>query len=385
MQKTSALRIAWLFPSLARGFYWQPVLSEFTRLFPKATVYTGDWPGFAQGFEGRFTVRTVGKAKFIETSYVSNGYTRAFVALSPKIIGHLAYFNPHVVFTAAFSMWTAVALLLKPWLRWRVIIVYDGSSPNIDFEDSIVRLVFRRAMARSADAFITNSRGGKAYLTTTLCARYSRVFVRPYEVPHAEVLSNSPTGAEPSVAELQRPIFLFVGEIVPRKGLHLLIEACSLLWRDGYRKWTLVVVGDGPQRNELDGIIKNGGFDDRIKWAGWVSYGNLGKYFQRSDAFIFPTLEDIWGMVALEAMAFGKPVICSKWAGAAEMVSDNQSGYIVDPCRPDQLVSKMKQFIDNPHLTQLMGQRSKEKLACHTPRAVARHLSEVVKSVIEQR
>jgi hypothetical protein len=111
MQKDSTLRIAWLFPSLARGFYWHPVLSEFTRLFPKAIVYTGDWPGFAEGFEGRFAVRTVGKAKFIETSYVPDGYARAFVGLSPTITGHLLYFNPHVVFTAAFSMWTALALL----------------------------------------------------------------------------------------------------------------------------------------------------------------------------------------------------------------------------------------------------------------------------------
>jgi glycosyltransferase involved in cell wall biosynthesis len=307
------------------------------------------------------------------------------VGLSPTITAHLLYYNPDVVFTTAFSMWTAVALLLKLWRGWRVVIVYEGSSPNIDFEDSSARLVLRRAMAWFADAFITNSRGGGAYLTRALRARCSRVFVRPYEVPHSEVLSNSSIGAEPSVGELQRPIFLFVGEIVPRKGLHLLVDACSLLWRDGYRKWTLVVVGDGPQRTELDGVIKSAGFDDRIKWAGWVSYGNLGKYFQQSDALIFPTLEDTWGMVALEAMAFGKPVICSKWAGAAEMVSDNLSGYIVDPGRPDQLASKMKQFIDNPHLIQLMGQRSQKKLACHKPRAVARHLSEVVKSVMEQR
>jgi glycosyltransferase involved in cell wall biosynthesis len=83
-------------------------------------------------------------------------------------------------------------------------------------------------------------------------------------------------------------------------------------------------------------------------------------------------------------MAFGKPVICSKWAGAAEMVSDNQSGYIVDPYRPDQLASGMKQFIENPHLIQVMGYRAKEKLAHHTPAAVAQHLSEVIHCVIDQ-
>ena len=147
----------------------------------------------------------------------------------------------------------------------------------------------------------------------------------------------------------------------------------------------MLIVGDGPQRSELEDFIKSRGLEDRVKWAGWVKYGNLGAYFQTADVFIFPTLEDIWGMVALEAMAFGKPILCSKWAGTAEMVVDDENGYIIDPHQPDQVANQMKRFINNASLIQSMGERSRQKIASHTPETVARHLSDVVACVLNKR
>ena len=55
---------------------------------------------------------------------------------------------------------------------------------------------------------------------------------------------------------------------------------------------------------------------------GWVNYAQMGKYLERSDVFLFPTLEDGCSMVPVEAMVFGKPILCSKWAGTSEMVID---------------------------------------------------------------
>jgi len=239
-------------------------------------------------------------------------------------------------------------------------------------------------MVHFADAFITNSDGGKRYLTKFLKVKESSLFVRPYQVPDAATLLASRTPGELCFSGMQHPIFLFVGEIIPRKGLHLLLDACSRLRDEGYNEWTLLIVGAGPQRSELEDFVKNHGLEDRIKWAGWVSYGKLGPYFQEADVFIFPTLEDIWGMVALEAMAFGKPLLCSKWAGTAEMVADNENGFIIDPYRPDQMANQMKRFINNANLIQSMGERSKHKIAAHTPKAVAKHLSHVVESVINK-
>jgi glycosyltransferase involved in cell wall biosynthesis len=86
----------------------------------------------------------------------------------------------------------------------------------------------------------------------------------------------------------------------------------------------------------------------------------FGSYFQQADIFVFPTFEDIWGMVALEAMIFGKPVVCSKWAGAVEMVSDGTNGYIFDPYNSQELASVMCRFIDEPELINSMGNQSQQ-------------------------
>ena len=64
-EKKKQIRVAWLFPSLARGYYWQPVFKEFTQQLPETTIFTGLWPGFAQGYENAFKVRTLSGVRFV--------------------------------------------------------------------------------------------------------------------------------------------------------------------------------------------------------------------------------------------------------------------------------------------------------------------------------
>jgi glycosyltransferase involved in cell wall biosynthesis len=373
----SKRRVAWLLPSLERGFYWHPVLKEFSRLFPKTIIFTGIWPGFAPGYENSFRVKVLRKTRIIETSRLTAGTSRALIIASLGIVHHLLSFKPHVIFTSAFSIWTALALVLKPCQKWRVIISYDGCSPNVDCRDSRVRLFFRRMMARLADGFITNNRSGKLYLTELLRAKESRVFVTPYQIPTPEMLLND--FSEPILAptELRQPMFLFVGAVRPAKGVHLLLKAFVLLQKQRPRRGSLLLVGDGPQRIDLKNFITTYGLEDQVKWAGWVSYSRIGKYFEMADVFIFPTLEDVWGMVVLEAMAFGKPILCSKWAGAAELVVDDQNGYVFDPNQPERLAELMRRFIDNVELIPRMGEKSRQLIAAHTPEAAAKHLARV--------
>jgi glycosyltransferase involved in cell wall biosynthesis len=381
MNKLTQIRVAWLLPLMGpRAMYWQPVLREFKIIMPQTVVFTGLWSGYTPSCKDSFRVKVVGKTRLIPT-----GRSSCITFPSLSVLGDLVRFKPDVVFTAGFNVWTVFALLLGLWNGLRVVVIYDGSSPNVDKNNSIVRLFVRRLMVRLANAFITNSYAGKTYLQAILNARESCVFARPYQVPDKETLLAS-TKDHPDLflSDTQRPLFLFVGEIIPGKGLHFLLQACSLLQKKGWQSWTLLVVGDGAQRSQLEDYVKNHGLNDRIRWAGWVSYSELGSFFQRSDVFVFPTLEDIWGMVLLEAMAFGKPVICSNRAGAAEMVSHAENGYIVDPYQADEIANRMKDFIDKPQLIHCMGERSKQIVAGHTPTSVARHLSDVVAAVINK-
>ena len=376
------IRVAWLLPSLRLGFYIQPVFRELSILLSsQMRVFTGEWPGFVPGCEDSFSLQIVGRTLYIKSPKSGiSGYGFGFGLPSLAIIPQILNFNPTVIFTNTFTLWTLVAIVLKPWKRWKVIVVYSGSSPNVDNQ----KLPLRKLMAPQMDAFITNSQAGKAYLVDTLQVQEEKVFARPYQIPDQQALQQvTEDSSQDLLGDLKRPVFLYIGQIVRRKGIPFLLEACSILEQKGYQNYTVIIVGDGIDREEVEGWSRDRGLADRVRWVGWVQYGELGNYFQVADVFVFPTLEDIWGMVVLEAMIFGKPVLCSKWAGAFEMIVEGENGYVFDPHEPEKLADLMSLFIQQPELIETMGKRSQVEITPYTPKSSAQFLSGVVKFVLD--
>ncbi|HEY9659537.1 MAG TPA: glycosyltransferase family 4 protein, partial [Allocoleopsis sp.] len=204
----SSPRIAWLLTSAF--YYWHPMLSYLTRLFPYTTAFAAKWQGYAPTFENSFKVDVVGNRKIISLTKSETGYGNNFTWMSLAIVDRLLKFQPQVVFSNSFGMWTALALLFKPIGKWRVVIAYEGSSPSVDYCNSPWRLRLRRAMVRAADACITNSGAGKTYLIQKIGARSDQVFVQPYEVPCADALFDSDPFNSGNPLNLQHPTFLFV-------------------------------------------------------------------------------------------------------------------------------------------------------------------------------
>ena len=375
------LRIAWLLTSAF--YYWQPTMSSLTKLFPKTTVFTSRWHGFAPGLKDSFKIEIVGKRKIIAIAKDSTGYGNNFTYLPLSIVNRLFEFKPHVIFSNSFGIWTILALLFKPLGKWRVVIAYEGSSPSVDFRNVPRRLALRRMMVRAADACITNSQAGKRYLLEILKAEENRVFAHPYEVSGEESLSEQKTVETFPLVQFKRPVFLFVGGIIPRKGLQFLLEACALLQKQGCNNYTLAIIGDGTQRKELEEFCQDKGLSDRVRWIGKVEYSKLGAYFTEADVFVLPTLEDTWGMVVLEAMVLGKAVLCSQWAGASELVIKGENGYCFDPHQAEELAKLMYRFIDNPDLAKAMGKKSKQLMTKYTPEAAAHFLDKVTSFVLD--
>ena len=168
------LRVAWLLPTA--WFYWQPVMSEFTKLFPHTKVFTALFPGFAQGLENSIAVEVIGKQRKLEFKAETTSYSSYFTYMSPRIIMSLLGFKPQIIFASSFGIWTVLALLFKPIGRWKVIIAYEGSSPTVDYRNSWIRLAIRRVMVKTADACISNSQAGKEYLIEYLNANKDSVF-----------------------------------------------------------------------------------------------------------------------------------------------------------------------------------------------------------------
>ena len=377
-------RVAFLFPSLDLGNYWHPVFARFTQICPQVTIYTSAWQGYAPGFENRFKLKLVGKYKALNWNKNSEVYQKHVGIVPLSIVLEMIRDRPQVIFTSAYSVWTLLVSLLKPIFRWKVIVLYDGWSPSYDYSDSPLRMLTRRWMTRMADFCVTNSPAGQRYLVETLQAKASRVLCHPYQVPDPQALVSSAASVELHARTIQdRPIrFLFVGRVTSRKGIKPLIQACEQLQAAGMENFQLTVIGDGQQRSELQERTHNGPLHDRVEWLGRIPYNQLGQYFQASDVFVFPTLEDIWGMVLLEAMVFGKPVICSKLAGAAEsMVVENQNGFLIDPRDMNDIVEKMRRFIEQPDRIAPMGIAAYKTVTQYTPETATQFLLNTLERV----
>jgi glycosyltransferase involved in cell wall biosynthesis len=267
-----------------------------------------------------------------------------------------------------------------------MVIFFEGDSPTVGGTKSGLRRFYRILITKCADAFITNSQSGKAYLVRQLSASRDKIYAKPCEVPDPSISLNvKPHEQLPHWPSEERPVFLFVGQLIKRKGISYLLDACRVLRDKGCSRWTLAIIGDGQNRAELEGYTHSLGLARSVHWIGWVNNEDLGSYLQSCDVFVFPTLEDTWGVAVLEAMMFEKPILCSKEAGAVEMIEEGGNGFIFDPSRPQILADLMKKFIDDPTLIDSMGKRSGQRIKPFTPEATARHFAKIIDAVSSNR
>lgn len=165
--------------------------------------------------------------------------------------------------------------------------------------------------------------------------------------------------------------FLFVGRLVPEKGVFDLLEAYGALPEKIRARVSLLYVGDGEAKSELTRRavhIKPG----NVPIAGFFQRENLAIAYALADAFVFPTHTDPWGLVVNEAMACGLPVICSRAAGcAADLVIDGENGRLVKAGDAVELASALHELASNAELRRQMGQASRTEIEANSPEACA--------------
>lgn len=376
-----SVRIAWLLPILERGYYWQPLFHEFSKLFPSTTIFTSYWQGFLKQYEGTFSVRLLPGYRFITLKRGRSGYDRGFMWVPPSLLWALFRFRPRVIFAQGFSIWTLYALLFKALTRCRLVLLWEGTSPNTAYADSAWRLRLRRTVARFFDACVSNTQEGVDYLRDVLRIPERLLLRQPHEVPEISLFSSS-QGTRAVLPSMPRPIFLFVGSLIERKGWSYLLEAVDLLAKRGLRSFSTVFAGTGPEAEELRQRVASLGVREMVHLVGQIPYENLVDYFQACDVFVLPTLEDTWAMVVLEAMACGKAVLCSKYAGAKELVESQSNGFVFDPYDPSELAGYMELFVRRPDLITSFGARSKEIIAPYTPARAAQALATVATGLL---
>ena len=185
----------------------------------------------------------------------------------------------------------------------------------------------------------------------------------PIEViPYTTALPQPPS-APPQKAD--SATVLFVGRLVERKGVSYLVAAMDLL-RD--RSVRLEIVGDGPERSKLEDACRRLGIADRVAFRGKISAAELQVAYARARAFVLPSVFDSrgdtegLGVVALEAMNYGTPVVASRIGGIPDIVEDGVTGLLVPPGDAGALAAALRRVLDEPDLARKLGEAGRRRL-----------------------
>lgn len=153
------------------------------------------------------------------------------------------------------------------------------------------------------------------------------------------------------------PIVLCVCGLIARKRVDIAIEALARINTSPAPH--LVICGDGPEREALEQLARDRSIDDRVRFEGYVEREKIADYFAACDVFVLTSQLEAAGNVILEAMAAGRPVICTDSGGPPEYVEDGETGYVVPP-DPVALASRLVQLLTDPATTETFGARARE-------------------------
>jgi glycosyltransferase involved in cell wall biosynthesis len=240
----------------------------------------------------------------------------------------------------------------------------------------------KRAFIRNCDAFIVAGVSSFEYLRRFGLAKES-IFTAPNAVDieffadHA-ALVGSDVAAHRRMLKVPARFALCVGRLVRQKGVFDLLHAYAQLAPSLREELSLIFVGDGAARRELEqqaAEIDPG----RIEFAGFLQREPLASYYALAESFVLPTHTDPWGLVVNEAMACSLPVICADAAGCgADLVKDGWNGLLFPARDVAALARALTAVAVDSDLRDVMGKRSKERILRNSPQACASGIAQAV-------
>lgn len=338
--------------------YYKPILHNLSQRFRRFSVYTAEFGG--NSAQEPIDIRAVGSFRRLydddRITDKQSGKTLSGISVaSPAIFFRLLRDKPDLLIVSEFSLFVAWACLSTVFRRRVRILWLVESRPRLG-PNRVLRLLrtwFRRKLVHFGDTFLTNNTAGRDYLVSDLRVPPSRVVVRPYLVSAMSGMSGNRRQSGPPVR------FLYVGDLVARKGLFCLIDALVLV-NDRLRPdFRLRIVGDGPSRAALERQVASAGLHGNVEFAGRVSYDDIESAYAGADVFVFPTLGDYRSLAVFEALTAGLAIIDSVHNGGhVETVAESENGYVVDPENADSLCTVIEKFIREPESIGRMQEKS---------------------------
>lgn len=281
---------------------------------------------------------------------------------APEIV-HVHWPVPHALFGAA-ARWASGG-------RSAMVCSYYAAEVNWVTHRLRWLLPFLRWTVRTSDALTANS-------TSTASAVEEVGGRRPRIVSHSAAVGDRADAAaageedgEPArvpLADGEEPLrLLFVGRLVERKGVEVLVRALARVLEE--REAELVVVGEGPREDAIRRAAREAGVEDRVHLTGYVDDEELSRRYRECDIFVLPAVRDRkgdtegLGVVLVEALRFARPVVASRIGGIPDIVEDGRTGWLVPSGDPAALARTLLERAARPEETRRIAREGREIVA----------------------
>lgn len=235
-----------------------------------------------------------------------------------------------------------------------------------------------RLAVRRADAVVSTSRYSRKRIVQAYGVPAAKVVIVPELIDLSawtdEALPQGEGGTDP-------PAILTVAHMYPRKNLGLLLNALACVRDAGvaFQGW---IVGEGPCRNAWERLRDSLALQDRVTFLGTIPRRQLVERYRRAAVFCLPSRQEGFGIVFLEAMACGKPIVAGRAAAVPETVPDGECGLLVDPDDPEALARALTALLRDPDLRQEMGEAGRRRVKQYGADRVAASFLETVQSAL---
>jgi len=289
--------------------------------------------------------------------------------------------------------WLSGSVAERLKVRWRVphVAMFHtlGEVKNrarITEREPPLRIEAERAVVRGANRIVCASEHEKQLLVELYGARPHCIAVVPcgVDLDLFQPMDKEEARRRLGLRDHER-IILFVGRIEPLKGVDILIGAAAQL--HGQEDFYLLIVGgDGHAHSEmthLQRLASGLGIDHHVSFIGPVDHERLPLFYNAADVCVVPSFYESFGLVAVEAMACGTPVVASRVGGLTVTVRDGETGYLVPWQCAEPFAERLELLLGNRELRRALGRTAREQMHRFRWASVAEGVIKVYRDLLE--
>lgn len=288
-------------------------------------------------------------------------YNTRTVYFNLNLLPELIRSKPDIVISQEYSIPSALAYFYCKLFEKRYISWSEGT-PLSDTNIDLIQKFLRRIIVSASKSYIACSTDAREQYIL-LGAKPEKVFIgiqtTDVKTFERKVEKIREKGVFATKKNINEKFILYTGSLIERKGIIHLLDAVKILSHK-LKNFHVILVGDGDQKRILQDFCVKNNLVDMVSFVGFKQQYELPYYYAQADIYIFPTLLDTFGVVINEAMAAGLPVICSKYAGAAnDLIMEGINGYVIEPRDHRKMADYLFKILTNDKLRVKMGEASK--------------------------